>query len=249
MGIGPKRLTRPTRFTISVHGGHMLYIVLAWLGLLSFPSFAFGEITKIVIEKKEPFAAGHEFGVTGAYEKLTGKAYGEVDPKNSLNRIIVGVDKAPVNSRGRVEYWADVFILKPVDMKRGNGKIFYDVPNRGSKRILMFLNDAPENNNPSTLEDAGNGFLMRQGYTIVWSGWQADLTPGEDFLVAGVPAATNQGREIVRATRTEIVVSRKDIYSQPLSGDNRVLSYEAAGTDKSQATLTVREKSYGVRTP
>lgn len=227
----------------------MLYIVFACLGLFLFPSFSFAEITKIVIETREPFAAGHEFGVTGAYEKLTGKAYGEVDPKNPLNRIIVGVAKAPVNSRGRVEYWADVFILKPVDMKRGNGKIFYDVPNRGSKRILMFLNDAPENNNPSTLEDAGNGFLMRQGYTIVWSGWQADLTPGEDFLVAGVPAATNQGREIVRATRTEIVVSRKDIYSQPLSGDNRVLSYEAAGTDKSQATLTVREKSYGVRTP
>jgi hypothetical protein len=145
----------------------MFYLGLAWLGLLLFPVFSFAEITKIVIEKREPFANGNEFGVSGAYEKLVGKAYGEVDPKNPLNKIIVGLDRAPVNSRGRVEYWADVFILKPVDMKRGNGKIFYDVPNRGSKRILMFLNDAPENNNPSTLKDAGNGFLMRQGYTIV----------------------------------------------------------------------------------
>jgi hypothetical protein len=227
----------------------MFYLGLAWLGLLLFPVFSFAEITKIVIEKREPFANGNEFGVTGPYEKLVGKAYGEVDPKNPLNKIIVGLDRAPVNSRGRVEYWADVFILKPVDMKRGNGKIFYDVPNRGSKRILMFLNDAPENNNPSTLKDAGNGFLMRQGYTIVWSGWQGDLTPGEDFLVAGFPVITNQGREIIRATRTEMVVSRKDIYSQPLSGDNRVLNYEAARTDKSQATLTIREKSYGSRTP
>ena len=58
-------------------------------------------------------------------------------------------------------------------MARGNGKIFFDAPNRGSKRILGFLNDAPEANDPTTLEDAGNGFLMRHGYTIVWCGWQA----------------------------------------------------------------------------
>ena len=128
-------------------------------------------ITRIVIEKREPFANGHEFPVTGAYEKLVGRAYGEVDPKKPLNKILVNLDKAPRNQNGRVEYWTDIFILKPVDMQRGNGKIFYDAPNRGSKRILMFINDAPENNNPSSLQDAGNGFLMRQGYTIVWCGW------------------------------------------------------------------------------
>jgi len=206
-------------------------------------------ITRIVIEKREPFANGHEFPVTGAYEKLVGRAYGEVDPKKPLNKILVNLDKAPRNQNGRVEYWTDIFILKPVDMQRGNGKIFYDAPNRGSKRILMFINDAPENNNPSSLQDAGNGFLMRQGYTIVWSGWQGDLTPTEHWLTAGVPAATNKGKEIVRKVRTEIVVTAEGIYSRPLSGDARVMSYEAAAPDKSQASLTVREKSYGARTP
>src|SRR5437867_5689502 len=212
----------------------MFYIFFLSIALHLFPSVSFGEITKIIIEKRAPFANGYEFPLVGAYEKLVAKAYGELDPKSPLNKVIVDLDKAPKNSRGRVEYWADIFVLKPVDLSRGNGKIFYDAPNRGSKRILMFLNDAPENNDPSTLKDAGNGFLMREGYTIVWSGWQGDLTPGEDFLLAGVPAATNQGREIIRRTRTEMVVSRKDIYSQPLSGDNRVLSYEAARTEKSQ---------------
>ena len=206
-------------------------------------------ITKIVIEKRDLFAGGHQFPVTGAYEKLIGKAYGEVDPKNPLNKIIVNLDKAPRNTKGRVEYWTDIYILKPVDMKRGNGKIFYDAPNRGSKRILMFLNDAPENNDPNDLKDAGNGFLMRQGYTIVWSGWQADLLPTPNWLVAGVPAATDRGKEIVRTARTEIVVDRDGILSQPLSGDARVMSYEAASWDKSQASLTVREKSYEPGTP
>lgn len=206
-------------------------------------------ITNFVVEKREIFAAGYEFPVTGAYEKIVGKAHGEVDPRSPLDRIIVNLEKAPRNARGRVEYRSDFFILKPIDPERGNGKIFYDAPNRGSKRILQFLNDAAPSNDPSAPEHAGNGFLMRQGYTIVWSGWQGDLLEGEGFLVLRVPAATDGGREVVRPVRTEIVVTRPDIHSQPLSGDDRVMSYEAATLDKSQASLTVREKSYGQRVP
>jgi hypothetical protein len=204
-------------------------------------------ITRFIVQRREPFAKSYEFPVTGAYEKLVGKIYGEVDPKNRLNKVIVNLDKAPRNRRGRVEYWSDFCILKPVDMARGNGKIFYDAPNRGSKRIVSFLNDAPATNNPGTLEDAGNGFLMRQGYTIVWCGWQGDLMPQKDWLVMGVPVASNGGNEILRKVRTEIVVDEKGIKSQPLSGDDRVKSYEAASRDKSSAYLTVREKSYGQR--
>jgi hypothetical protein len=173
--------------------------------------------------------------------------YGEVDPKSRLNKMIVNLDRAPRNKRGRVEYSSNFCILRPLDLARGNGKIFFDAPNRGGKRILGFLNDAPEANDPTTLADAGNGFLMRQGYTIVWCGWQGDLTPIKNWLVANVPAASNNGKPIVAATRTEIVVDEPGVKSQPLSGDERVKSYEAATLDKSQATLTVREKSYGKR--
>jgi hypothetical protein len=204
-------------------------------------------ITRLVIQRREPFANGHEFPVTGAYEKLVGKLYGEVDPKSRLNRIIVNLDKAPRNRRGRVEYSSGLFILKPVDMARGNGKVFFDAPNRGGKRILAFLNDGPQSNDPTTLEDAGNGFLMRHGYTIVWCGWQGDLIPLGNWLALNVPVATNNGKPVIRKVRTEIVVDEKGVKSQPLSGDERVKSYDAASRDKSQATLTVREKSYGRR--
>src|SRR5215510_9574808 len=206
-------------------------------------------ITRLVVKKREVFAGGHEFPITGAYEKLVGKVYGEVDPKNRLNRIIVNLDKAPRNRRGKVEYWSDFCILKPLDMARGNGKIFYDAPNRGGKRIVAFLNDALQSNDPSTIEDAGNGFLMRQGYTIVWCGWQGDLMPQKDWLVMRVPVATINGEELTRRVRTEIVVEEKGIQSQPLSGDERVKSYPAASLNKSLATLTVREKGYGRRIP
>ena len=207
-------------------------------------------ITRFVIQRREPFANGHEFPITGAYEKLVGKIYGEVDPKNRLNKMIVNLDRAPRNRRGRVEYASDFCILKPADMARGNGKIFFDAPNRGGKRIVAFLNDAPQSDDPVTLEDAGNCFLMRQGYTIVWCGWQGDLMPVKNWLVLSVPVATNNGKEIIHRTRTEIVVDEKGVNkSQPLSGDERVMSYEAATRDKSKASLTVREKSYGPRIP
>ncbi len=206
-------------------------------------------ITRLVIQRREPFAKGHEFPITGAYEKLVGKVYGEVDPKNRLNKVIVNLDKAPRNRRGRVEYSSDIFILKPLDMARGSGKIFFDAPNRGSKRILSFLNDAPATNDPTTLEHAGNGFLMREGYTIVWCGWQADLMSIKDWLVLNVPVATNKDKPIISRVRTEIVVDEKGVRSQPLSADERVKSYQAAARDKSQASLTVREKSYGRRIP
>ncbi len=206
-------------------------------------------ITRIIIQRRELFAAGHEFPVTGAYEKLIGYVVGEVEPRHRLNRIIVNLDKAPRNRRSRVEYRSTICILKPLDMARGNGKIFCDAPNRGGKRILSFLNDAPEANDPTTLEHAGNGFLMRQGYTIVWCGWQGDLMPLKNWLVLNVPIASNRGNPITGKSRAEIVVDESGVKSQPLSGDERVKSYEAAARDKSLATLTVREKSYGRRIP
>jgi hypothetical protein len=206
-------------------------------------------ITRFVIKRREPFAGGHEFSVSGAYEKIVGKIYGEVDPKNRSNKIIVNLTHAPRNRRGHVEYWSDFCILKPLDLNRGNGKLFFDAPNRGGKRIVAFLNDAPQSNDPSSLADAGNGFLMRQGYTIAWCGWQGDLIAQKNWLVAGVPAATANGAEIIRRIRAEIVVEQNGFKSQPLSGDERVKSYEAASLDKAQASLTVRKKSYGQRVP
>jgi len=145
----------------------MLFVLFVVAVLFPMPSFA--EITKIVIDKREPFAAGHEFGVSGAYEKLIGKAYGEIDPKKHHNKNIINLKNAPLNNRGRVEYSLDMLILKPVDMQRGNQTIFYDVVNRGNQALRVNFG-AERSNNPTTLAHAGDGFMMRQGYTLVWSG-------------------------------------------------------------------------------
>src|SRR5262249_61294113 len=108
-------------------------------------------ITRIIVEKKELFANGHEFAITGAYEKLVGQLHGEVDPKNRLNKIIANVDMAPRNKNGAVEYQSDFCILKPLHTARGNGSIFFDEPNRGGNAIVPFLNAAPAPRESSAL--------------------------------------------------------------------------------------------------
>ena len=204
-------------------------------------------LRRFIANRPQPFADGHEFGSVGPYEVVAGEVHGEVRPDDPRNACIVNIAKAPRNDRGAVEYTCNFHILRPKDMSKGNRRMLYEAPNRGSKRGLMFLNDAPECNDPVTLEHAGNGFLMRWGYTWVTSGWQGDLVPWKDGMALDVPVATDDGEPIQRRVRTEICVNRPGVHSQPLSGDLRVRSYPAVTLDTSEAELTVRMQSYGKR--
>ena len=123
---------------------------------------------EIRIVQRGPFADGHAFGDAGAYERLVGRAHFSVDPEAAAQSGIVDLDKAPRSAEGLVVFTADLIILKPLDMSLGNRRLFYGYGNRGNMRELQFFNDAPASNDPITLADAGNGFLMRRGYAIVW---------------------------------------------------------------------------------
>ena len=204
-------------------------------------------LTRFVTNRRESFADGHAFGSVGPYEVLAGTVHGEVSPDHPLHAGLVNLGRAPRNRRGAVEYSCDVHLLKPQELQRGNRRVLYEAPNRGSKRALMFLNDAPECNDPAALEHAGNGFLMRRGYTWVTSGWQGDLLPGGSLMTLAAPVAADGGQPIRRQVRTEICVTRPGVRSCPLSGDPRVQSYPAADPDASDAELTVRMRSYGPR--
>ena len=172
---------------------------------------AHARITRIEIERVEsPTFGGTVFGNVGQYEKLVGRAYGELDPGDAANRGIVYIDKAARNGTGRVEYSIDIFILKPVDMSRGSRTLIYDVVNRGSLRALQVFNiGGSTSNNPATAEDAGDGFLFRHGYTIVSSGWPADALPGNNRLTGRFPLATEAGgKPITRLITIEYIFTR-----------------------------------------
>ena len=143
-----------------------------------------------VVEIESPYFDGRSFGSVGQYEMITARATIAVNPEHKLNSGIVDIDLAPTNESGRVEAVADVAILRPVDLSKGSGRLFYEVLNRGDKISFILMNDAPWIAYYAGL-DAANGHLMNEGYTVVWFGGQGDRPPGENRMRLQAPVVEN----------------------------------------------------------
>lgn len=206
------------------------------MGCLLLAATAEARVFRIEISRQEVFAGGQAFGSVGPYEKIVGRFHGELDPVHPLNSGIVDLDKAPRNPRGRVEYSADFYILKPVDLAKGNGALFYDVNNRGRKRLLVQLNSAPPTNDPTTPDHAGNGFLMHQGFTVVWSGWIPGLPATDHNLRLEVPVAVGGAGPIEQIVWDEFLFNTK-------TATQGRLTFRATATDTSRARLLVRDRT------
>jgi hypothetical protein len=202
---------------------------------------------RLHLDARELFAAGMSFGDVGPYECLTGRVQFTIDPEAPAYRGVVDLDHAPRNTNGRAEYATEFTLLKPVDLTRGNRCLLYDVINRGNKRALQFFNDATHSNMPSSIEHAGNGFLMRRGYTVVWSAWQGDLLPGDGRMIMDLPVATASSGEITGTVRAEFIADGPGIVSLPLSGNAYSRSYNSVTLDTNTATFTRREYESDVR--
>ena len=174
----------------------MLGVVLAALVVALAPSMVRAEVVRVEVSSKQDVLNGKAFGTVGAYEKLVGKIYFAVDPKNPHNTIIADLDKAPKNAQGKVEFSADIFILRPKDASKGNGVVFMDIPNRGAKALLSTFNHAKTSRDPTTAEEFGDGLLMREGYTLVSVGWEFDNPKQPGLVLLDAPVATNNGKPI-----------------------------------------------------
>ena len=132
-------------------------------------------VTALEINTRQPLAGRREFASVGHYIQLDGTAHFAVDPAHPLNNCITDIQLAPRDGDGRVYFSADIRILAPEDPRRGNHRLLFDVPNRGNRLALGTFNRVPRPIDPSAPTDAGDGFLMRHGYTVVWCGWQHAL--------------------------------------------------------------------------
>lgn len=219
----------------------LIVCVGAWLlVILAHPGKA--ELVRVEIRERGPFAAGHAFDRTGPYQKITGRLHFEVSSDDPANAVITDIKLAPRNARGRVEFWSDFFLLAPADPRRGNGRLLYDVNNRGNKLALWTFNEA-RGNNPTTLADAGNGFLMSQGYSVLWCGWSGEVAPGDDRLLAGLPIARENGKPITGKIYVEICRDER-VESSPLYWTPWAVAapYEPVSLDTRLARLSMRPK-------
>ena len=148
----------------------------------------FSEVVGFEVRERSAVLEGEAFGKAGGYERIVGKASFAVDPKAPANGIIHDLEFAARNKKGLVEFSADVYVLKPLDLAKGNGTVLLEVPNRGGKGLMRF-NYGTRSLDPRTREEFGDGFLLKQGYTLVWVGWQFDLRDGKDVLRLSAPVA------------------------------------------------------------
>ena len=160
------------------------------------PAVISAEVARIEIAIREDVLGGKPFGAVGAYEKLAGRVYFAVAPETAQNRIIADIEKAPRNAQGKVEFSADLFILKPKEPARANGVLLFDVVNRGNKALLATFNHGVGSADPTTEAHFGDGLLMREGYTLVAVGWQFDVPKQKNRIGFDAPIATEGGRPI-----------------------------------------------------
>src|SRR5262244_1919660 len=213
---------------------HLVLLTVAAMMCVSV--HALGAVKKIQITAKEsPTFGGYSWPGVGQYEKIVGKAFGELDPNDPKNSAIVDLRLAPRNARGKVEYSFDFYILKPIDLSKGNHKMLYEPPNRGRKTIGA-LNRGVGGNDPGSVTNAtllANSFLMPQGYSISFSGWDfsAEASTTDLSTTITLPIAKNPDGSSITGPSYEYIVNGAASYE---------LTYPAATLDRSKATLTHR---------
>ena len=208
----------------------MRRIVATVIAACLFPMALRGEVIGFDILERTPAFSGRSFGDVGPYERITARATIALDPADDRNAIIADLALAPRNPQGRVEAVADVVILRPADPTHGNGTLLLDVPNRGRKLAPQLFDDSPQPgaNRSEAPEDAGIGFLHRQGYTMVWVGWQADIPSRPGQLALSTPVL----KGITGPAREEIIF---DTTTNPARA---TLTWPAA--DPASLAVTVR---------
>lgn len=194
---------------------------------------AAAEVTKVTVTTREVVADGAAFGKSGAYEKLVGTIEFAIDPAHPRNQIIAGLSRAPRDADGRVRFTSTLHVLRPVNGALGNGVLLFDIANRGRKPLLGAFNRAPAKDDPTSRADFGDGFLMREGYTLVWVGWQFDVA---------APLVRVEAPPVVPDTpgtvRTTFVVNARQAEASPAD----LPGYLPVDAGEAGNVLTVRDR-------
>jgi len=207
---------------------------------------AFAHVARVQIVSRTDVLDGKPFGNAGPYERITGKIYFSVAVANPHNQAIVDLANAVNLQNGAVEFSAEFVAIRPRDPAKGNGTMLLENPNRGFPRILSLVDGGDED----LSRDAGDAWLLRNGYTIVSLGWQWDAS-GEGALHLYAPIAKDHGKTITGLLRGDVMLS-SDTSEIPLGhliqGHIGGSEYPVSDPSDPRNTLTVRDAPTSQRT-
>ena len=208
-------------------------LFFSFAAVLALTVSAQARVTRIVIEHRDsPAFKGQAFGTAGSYERLTGRFYGELDPKDPLNAIITDLALAPRNAKGKVEYSATFSLAKPLNLSKASGVLIYEVPNRGRSALAATATNA------GAMAD-----FFKFGQVLVSSGWQGDIPPTNGMETLTVPIAKSaDGSPITGPVMVRFVDMRPGTTTLEMTGGlgAGVPSPEPASLDTSRASMTRR---------
>ena len=195
-------------------------------------------LDKLEITHRGPYAGGRTFGDVGAYELLEGFAHFTVDPLHWANEGITDLELAPRDGDGRAAFSSHFAMVRPIDEDQSRHAALFDVVNRGRKTVLGRFNSATRALYPSDPLAPGNGFLMRQGYTVVWCGWQADVPPTPGLIGMDAPEAMGPDGRLTGRMLCQFQANHFTQYF--LLADRQHMPHPPADPDEASASLTVK---------
>jgi hypothetical protein len=228
-------------------GTIILRVTCCLLIALVDPAQLSARVVRVVIEARQDVLGGRSWGDAGPYERIIGRVYFEFDPNDPANARIVDLVLAPRNERGMVEAWANFMVLRPKDPARGADMALLEVSNRGGKASLGYFNAAVFSRHPEDEEHFGDGFLMRQGLTVIWVGWQFDVPPdAEDLLRLHVPIARGpEGQPVAGLVRADWVIAEPT--TTLALGHRNHWAYPVSDSESKDVVLTIRDGREGER--
>jgi hypothetical protein len=217
-----------------------------WLFLSLFLSIANPRVIRVQVTSREDVLQGRPFGQVGAYERIIARVEFSLDVSNRENRRIVDLDKAVNLGNDQVTFSADLIVVQPKNAEKGNGAMLLEVPNRGNPRILALV----DGGDWDLAHDPGDGWLLREGYTVAGLGWQWDAA-GADALRLYAPIAKENGHPITGLVRGDVMLARarEEIpLGHLILGNIGGTEYTVADPQDRRNTLTVRESRDATRT-
>ena len=195
-------------------------------------------VTRLEIKTRGPLAGGRPFGDSGPYEYLTGLLHFASDPNHPDHAVICDLALASTNAAGRVEYRAEFHLLKPVNPPR-NGRLLVDSINRGNMTALSMFNSSVRRTDGNPDVDPGNGFLFREGYSVLCVGIQWDPPESPERMRAWFPEALDNGRRLTGQNFVQWWPNRATPHQ--LLSDAGHKPYPSADIHDPTAVLTVRD--------
>lgn len=198
-------------------------------------------VTKMEIKSRTSYANGQVFGYAGAYEQLDGVFHFAVDPKNAANETIADLELAPTDSDGLVRFCRTFAYCSRSTQNWATAASSWTSPT-GEATGHQNINSGPDQS-PDAPIDPGNGFLMREGYSIVWCAWQHDVPDVPGMLRVDVPDAVTPDGPV---SGKIVVTFQLNAPSQVefLSSRNH-RAYTASDVSEQAAVMTVQEHEDG----